>query len=106
VSDGFNGHIPRLVADGIGIIVGAQERRRVLHLIHKRRGQQNLGQQGIGIECDWREQVIELFSGKKLVAGIVLCRGGIVLGHSTGGRQHPGKTRGFQHRHDNHAVGQ
>jgi hypothetical protein len=46
---GLDGHIPRLVSNGIGIVIGPQKCGGILHLAYKRGSKQHLGQQRIGI---------------------------------------------------------
>jgi hypothetical protein len=69
-------------------------------------GQQNLRQQGIRIERDWREQVIKLLSREKLVARIILSLGGFILHFGNAASERPGISRRFEQRHTNHAINQ
>ena len=60
--DGLHADIPRLVVD-TGGAVRANVAGRIFNLIGKCRRDEHLGEQGVGIQGDWPDKVIELVGG-------------------------------------------
>ena len=64
--------VPRLAVNVVRVGIVADETGRLIDLVRERRGHQDLREQGIRVERDWSEQVVELVRRERLIDCVVL----------------------------------
>ena len=57
---GLDADVPRLAVHIVGIRIVAHEAGRFVDLVRERRGDEDLGQERIGVERDRRQKVVQL----------------------------------------------